>query len=357
MNYLNDDGTSIEPDYYAPIIPMILVNGSKGIGTGFSTDILCYNPLDIVKYLKHKLLTDTENNDDNDNAKINSSIYPIYTDIIEPYYEGFTGHIDKINDTKYIIKGKYELIDKIKNKIRITELPIGSWTDDYKKFLEDMLCEPNKNKQILKDYDDMSKDTDVNIVLTLNPNMFGLLENKLYEDGLYNDFEKTFKLITTATNTNMHAFDSNNKLKKYNDIFEIINDYYITRLQLYKTRKAYLINQIKIELQIMTNKYRYIDEIINDTIIFKNKSKIQIIDELNRKKYDIINDDVEFKYLIKMPIDVLTSDNIIKLKNNCTQKQIDYDIILNTSIFKMWNTDLSAFETEYVKYRSIRNNK
>ena len=32
LDYLNEDGQSIEPTWYVPIIPMVLVNGSEGIG-------------------------------------------------------------------------------------------------------------------------------------------------------------------------------------------------------------------------------------------------------------------------------------------------------------------------------------
>ena len=128
LNYLDDDGTLVEPIYYVPIIPMILVNGTKGIGTGFSTDIMCYNPLQIISYLEAKLKN-----------KVNKSEF----NIIEPYYRGFKGKIYAVDDNrkKYIIKGVYEIIGK--DKIKITELPIGTWTQDYKEFLESLI---NDNK-------------------------------------------------------------------------------------------------------------------------------------------------------------------------------------------------------------------
>ena len=115
LKYLDDDGTPVEPIYYVPIIPMILVNGSKGIGTGFSTDIMCYNPVDLINYIK---------------CYLNNTELPVLT----PYYEGFKGTIEQIDDKKWLIKGCYEVIND--KKIRVTELPIGIWTDDYKKYMK-----------------------------------------------------------------------------------------------------------------------------------------------------------------------------------------------------------------------------
>jgi DNA topoisomerase-2 len=152
LNYLNDDGLMVEPIYYAPIIPMVLINGSKGIGTGFSTDIMCYNPLQIIDYLKQKLLS-------------------IEQDVFEfiPYYEGFKGHISKISNDKFLIKGLYDKIAV--DKIRVTELPVGYWTEDFKELVEGLI-EPSidkdgkKSSAIIKDYDDMSKDTNVDFTIT-----------------------------------------------------------------------------------------------------------------------------------------------------------------------------------------------
>jgi DNA topoisomerase-2 len=126
LEYLNDDGLIVEPLFYAPIMPMVLVNGTKGIGTGFSTDVMCYNPLNIISYLKDKL----------------NGLEP--TNEFIPYYEGFTGDISKIEATKFLIKGVYETIGV--DKIKVTELPVGHWTEDFKELLE-KLIEPEVNKE------------------------------------------------------------------------------------------------------------------------------------------------------------------------------------------------------------------
>ena len=224
LKYLNDDGLLVEPIFYAPIIPMILVNGSKGIGTGFSTDIMCYNPIEIISYLKNKLMDIDKNN-------INNEIVEFV-----PYYEGFKGVISKISEGKFLIKGKYDKLGA--DKIRVTELPVGYWTEDFKELLENLI-EPGNDKDgkkitpVIKDYDDMSKDTNVDFTVTFAKGKLDELEKNKIENGC-NGVEKLLKLFTTNTTSNMHLFDAEDKLKKYDRVQTIIDDYYETRLKLYQ---------------------------------------------------------------------------------------------------------------------------
>ena len=105
LKYLNDDGLMVEPIFYAPIIPMILVNGAKGIGTGFSTDIMPYNPTDIIEYLRAKL-NGTQPN----------------TEFV-PYYEGFEGTVVKAGGVQVSSsRVRYEPVGG--DKVRVTELPM-----------------------------------------------------------------------------------------------------------------------------------------------------------------------------------------------------------------------------------------
>ena len=140
-----------------------------------------------------------------------------------PYYEGFKGSIRKINDEKFLIKGIYEKIGV--DTIRITELPIGLWTDDFKEYLESLMDNVDKNgKKItptIKDYDDMSRDTDVDFTITFHKGKLNELESKALEHEC-SALEKQLKLYTTNTNTNMHLFDANDKLKKYKEVNNII---------------------------------------------------------------------------------------------------------------------------------------
>ena len=338
LKYLNDDGTSVEPIFYAPIIPMILINGSKGIGTGFSTDIMSYDPLQVIGYLKSKLSGEVYNLD------------------FVPYYEGFQGTIEKISDFKFLIKGRYEKVAP--DKIRVTELPVGYWTENFKEHLESLI-EPGQDKEgkkitpIVKDYDDMSKDTNIDFTITLQKGKVEELE-ATSADHNCNGIEKLFKLYTTNTNTNMHLFDANDKLKKYEKVEEIIDDYFETRLQMYQIRKDYMINALEKELILLSNKAKYIRENLDGTIDLRKKKKEQVIQMLEAKGYDIIEDDTEYKYLTKMPMDSVTDENVEKIFKEQGAKTVELETIKSTTINQMWSFELDSLREEYLLYKEER---
>jgi len=343
LTYLNDDGLLVEPIFYAPIIPMVLVNGSKGIGTGFSTDIMCYNPSQIIQYIRGKLM----------------GVLPGGDVEFAPYYEGFRGTIQKVSDEgKYLFKGKYEKLGV--DKIRVTELPVGYWTDDFKEYLESLTESVDKNGKkivpVVKEYDDMSKDTSVDFIITLQKGKLAELEATQLDHGC-NGVEKQFKLFSTNNSTNMHLFDANDKLKKYDRVQDIIDDYFVTRLDLYQKRKDYMVDSLGKELLVLSNKSRYIRELLAGTIDFRNKKKEAVIQMLNEKKYSVMNDDEEFKYLTKLPMDSVTEENVSRLNKEHADKVSELDYVKTTSTSEMWLKELDILEKEYVKMREVGSSK
>ena len=337
LNYLTDDGTPVEPQFYVPIIPMVLVNGSKGIGTGFSTEIMCYNPRDIIAYLKNKL-QGTNN--------------PVE---FFPYYEGFTGEIEKVSDTKFLFKGKYEKIDT--DKIKVIELPIGYWTEDFKELLNDLQNDKDKEgkkiSSLVKDVFENYTDTTVEFVITFSKGKLQELESLKGDNGC-NGIEKLLKLCSTSSTTNMNLFTSEDKLKKYESVEEIVDDYFDIRLEYYEDRKDNMIEALERDLLILSNKAKYIQELLNGTIDLRKKKKQEIIDMLQDKEYDTIDKDEEFKYLVKMPMDSVSEENVEKLLKEHHAKQDELDRIKATTIQQMWLSELEILEHEYQEYQKER---
>jgi len=326
LQYLEDDGTQVEPIYYVPILPMVLVNGAKGIGTGFSTDIMCYNPKDIIAYLRQKL-TDSQQH--------------ISVDFL-PFYQGFKGTVEKVGDTKFVFRGVYEKMGV--DKIRVTELPVGFWTQDFKEHLECLQESVDKDGKkttpIIKDYDDMSKDSTVDFVITF-------CKGKLEELEAQQELEKVLKLTSSNSTTNMNLFDAKDKLKKYDRVQDIIDDYFVTRLDHYDLRKKHLIAALEKQLTVLENKARYIGEVLEGTIDLRKRRREEISLLLSSKGYAVVESDVEYKYLIKMAMDSVSEDNVAKLQQEFQNKAKELADVRSTTIQQMWLGELDTLEKEY----------
>ena len=327
LEYLEDDGDPVEPRYYVPIVPMVLVNGGKGIGTGFSTDILSYNIDTLINILKSKL--ESESNEvDNE---------------LSPFYKNFEGSCEKIDDKRYIVKGVYQKItDK---KIKITELPIGYWTDDFKQHIEHLM-EVDKNKKqktFIKDYNDMSTDKVVDFEIVLNEP----IDESKDSSNVYNNFEKSMKLYSTLSTNNMHLFNHEAKLTKYSDVKEIIDSYFPIRLEYYQKRKDHQITTLEEDLNLLQNKSKFIMENIKGTIDLRNKKKTVVIDMLTEKEYDKLDGekyDPDYKYLLKMPMDSLTEENFNKMCQEKDNKITELEKLKSTAIQHMWLSELDELK-------------
>ncbi|XP_011168143.1 DNA topoisomerase 2 isoform X2 [Solenopsis invicta] len=253
-----DDNQKIEPVFYTPVIPMVLVNGADGIGTGWMTKIPNYNPREIIENL-HRMM---------DGADPKPMI---------PYYKNFKGSVESCGEYRYVISGEISVIGP--DKVEITELPIGTWTQTYKEtVLEPMLHGSDKTPAIITDYKEYNTDTAVHFIVIMNRDKLVELER----DGLH----KAFKLQTTTSITSMCAFDENQCLNKYDNVVQILKLFYKVRLDMYHKRKDYLEGILQAEAAKLSNQARFIIEKCDGTLVVENKKKKDMITELIRRNYE-----------------------------------------------------------------------
>ena len=335
LEYLDDDGQLVEPTFYAPIVPMILINGTKGIGTGFSTDIMCHNPLQVIDHIRAMLLKKPE-------AEWGT---------IEPYYRGFKGSITALAAPgKFLIRGLHS-VDAAKKQVRVTELPVGFWTEDFKKHLESLI-----ESGAIKDYVDMSTDTVVDFTITF-PATADLTNPALVDHGT--TVEKLLKIYTTESTSNMHLFDSQDQLKKYGNVHDIVRDYYATRLDLYGKRKTHQLAAMAAELRVLSNKARYIQELLDGSIDLRRKRGDELTTMLQSKGYDAMSqsdrsEGDDYKYLLKLPMDSVSEENVLKLLKEKGQKEVQHSTLESTSIEQLWLADLAELRAEYLKQEEKR---
>ena len=325
LKNINDDGTIVEPEYYVPILPFCLVNGVSGIGTGFSTDIPSFHPIQIVNYLKNKLHG-----------------LPPRAETFTPYYEGFKGSVTKVQDNKYLIKGVY--VKTGEDKIRITELPIGTWTMPYLVYLDELVDggvdkAGKKLPPVLKDVVNLSTEVAVDITVQFPKGKLATLSQ--------GDIEGLLKLTTTVSTTNMHLFDAECRLHKYLMIEEIIDDFFVTRMKTYQKRKEALICAMEQLLVRLSNRARYILETLSGDVDLRKKTGKQVLELLSGRGFVELEGD--YSYLIKMPMDSVTEENVAKILKEKADTENELAVLKATTLEQIWLKELDVFEAKYGK--------
>ena len=238
-----------------PVVPLILINGADGIGTGWSSTIPNYNPEDVVSNLKRLMDGET----------------PVP---MQPWFRGFTGEVVAMGGDRYKFSGIIrESGDK---EVEITELPIRTWTQDFKDRLEDII-KAEKVPSFIKDYKDYNTHTKVHFVIQL--------DEKHMKLALSEGLEEKFKLTKSIATTNLVAFDAEGRITKYASVDDILKEFFHIRLKYYEKRKQYQLNDLQKELEKLSNQARFVQEIIDGKLVISKKKKPVLISELKEKGF------------------------------------------------------------------------
>uniref|UniRef100_A0A669EA87 DNA topoisomerase 2 n=1 Tax=Oreochromis niloticus TaxID=8128 RepID=A0A669EA87_ORENI len=258
LKFLYDDNQKVEPEWYIPIIPMVLVNGAEGIGTGWACKIPNYDPREIVNNINRML-----NHQD-----------PLP---MLPSYKNFKGVIHELGQNQYLVSGEVSVIDK--NTIEITELPVRTWTQAYKEsVLEPMLQGTDKTPALINDYKEYHTDATVKFVVRMSEEKLAQAEAA----GLH----KVFKLQSSLTCNSMVLFDHMGCLKRYDSVQDILKEFFELRLHYCKLRKDWLLGSLGAEAAKLSNQARFVLEKIEGKIVIENKSKRELIRMLVQKGYE-----------------------------------------------------------------------
>ena len=327
LKYLDDDGFSIEPERFVPLLPMILINGTKGIGTGWSTDVPQYNPRDVLNCM-NKLM----NNE------------PL--EEITPWYRNYDGTFIRTGDKSFINLGVYEIINN--NTLKILELPIGTSTEEYKDFLDKIVSDKEPKIDYVVNYENYSSDTKVCFIVLCKPKALEKLILSEEPDAYgCNKIYKEFKLCKPVSLNNMVLYNTDFKLTRYESPLDIIKEFFNYRLVYYSKRKNSLLEKYNHKKDILENKIRFIQEQIDDILVLYKKKKDVLISELETRNYLKIGKNNEstpdYEYLLSMRMDSVTEEKLNKLKE-------EYDSIVNKindldskSNKDLWKEDLTEF--------------
>ena len=305
------EGDIIEPKYYVPVLPLLVINGSIGLTTGFTQKILQRNPKDVIKYIEDKL-----------NGKKS-------TQKLIPWFNGFVGDVKKgKDDSSWLINGKFNIVSS--NEIIITDIPITYTLEDYTEILDKL-----ESDKMIKEYKDLSDDGKFKFSVKFFRNEQGFDIN---DPDLLNKLKLSVPITEIYT-----SMDENNKIVELKSIYEIVDAYYKIRLDYYQKRKNWLIEDLTAKIKEAVSRYVFIDGVVNEKIIIAKKEDEAIIKQL--EKFDkIIKINDSYDYLLAMQMRSMTKASLLKLKERLKELKAEFDEVRSTSIEDMWKNDLNELK-------------
>lgn len=311
LDIKEEEGEKIEPRFFLPIIPTVLINGSSGIAVGFASNILNRDVKSVIEACIKVL------NGKNPNE-------------IKPSLNGFTGEYiqDPENNKRWIIRGRFDRINT--STVRVSELTPSMTYEKYEEILDKLV----ENKDIVS-YDDNCKD---NIDYTIKFKRSDL--DKLDDDKLI----KLLKLEESSTEI-YSTLDENGKLKIFDSTSDIIKYFVNFRLKYYHKRKQFMLDKMSHELKILSNKGKFIKAILDGEIKINNVPKAKIITQIESIGLDKIDD--SYDYLLKMPIYSLTKELFEKLKEDFSNKKLEIKKLQETDPKDMYLSDLYELKKKF----------
>ena len=341
LAYQEDDGKPVEPKHYVPCVPLLLVNGARGIGTGWSTNVPCFNPRDVVQNLRAML----------------RGAAPAR---MVPWNRGFVGTVRPAPGEAAAAPNAYEsfgvVLQEADAALRITELPLGTWTQVYKEKVLDPLLAAKAHG--LADVREHHTDTRVDFALTFQSQE---CVAKLLAEGVH----KTLKLVAKHSLNNMILFDAHGHIRRYEATEDILRDYFAVRLALYEARKAHVLACLARDHARATDKVRFLREVIAETLVLKHRTQDAVRRDMHARGYALFAEDGTplhdadpapdvlakgYAYLLSMPLFSLSTEKIEATEAHLRKLTSDLEALRARSPEDLWHADLDAFEAEYATW-------
>ncbi|KAH7175871.1 DNA topoisomerase II [Dactylonectria macrodidyma] len=345
-----DEGCEIEPKTFAPVIPMILVNGADGIGTGWGTSIPNYNPMELVDNLRRRMGRPYPD----DCNRVETEFQPM-----QPWFRGWKGIMEPAGPDRYTSRGTIKWNESTPHEVVVTELPIRTWTDDYKARLEEIIG-GTKGPAFIKDYKEFNDHNTVRFEIRL--------DEKHVKNPTAESLRELLELNKRVSMTNLVAFDAHGQIRKYKRVEDILEEFYHFRLEMYSKRKSYWLGVFHTEYRKLQNQARFIQEIIDGALVVAKKKRQSLVNELREKKYEAFskvkagekfgsNDEgshasdnngegegsQDYDYLLSMPISSLTQERLDKLNEEIRRKIKEHNALDVLSEKDLWCRDLDQF--------------
>ena len=313
LTYTTDDGDPVEPEHYVPLLPMVLVNGADGIGTGYSTSVPMHDPRELMRRVRAVL----------DGAPLDEPLLP--------WYRGFTGEVSVRHrpatkrtpaSSVVVTRGRAEDVRGDGTVWRVTELPIGVWTQDVKARL-DAAAE-------VRYFDEKHTDTTVDFTVHMVAPIGADQARKL------------FRLETTINSSNMVLFDERGRLRRYASTDDILCAFVRVRLACYARRREHQLREAREQHVVLANRARFIEAVVSGATVIHRRD----LDELRRELAACGYADVPA--LLALPLRQLTQTKVDELKAEMAACTALVDRLTAATPADMYRAELDAIEPAVV---------
>lgn len=305
LEHLETDGERIEPRTYAPLLPLVLVNGAQGTGTGHACLIMAYNPLAVrdacLTVLRGKKLV---------------------AGTLTPWYRGFSGTIERNPVTgQVVVTGRLEIVNS--TTIKITELPVGTFLDAYKTRLNKL-----EDAGFIKDYEDRSTEAAFDFLVNAPRTTTSLPLEELY---------KKFGLVSRDTE-NFTVWNTAGVLTRYSCAEDIVAAFVPWRLEQMERRRQLLIERATSDIAWGSMRIRFIQFYLKNTRLFKDTSKADLIKLLLEADFP------EYDRLLSMQMWSLTRDRIAELERELDEVRKTLAALEADTAVKMLSRELEQIK-------------
>ena len=306
LSPVHEDPEHEPPAFYLPVIPLVLANGTKGIATGFATNILPHCPESLAEACAEYLRT----------KKISADTIKVKF----PEFEG-TVEQDPLEPKRYTVFGVYRKTSK--TQLQITEVPYGFDREGYVKVLDKL-----EDDGDIVSYEDLCDKSGFRFEVKLKQNT----------SAKWNDKQIIAKFkLSKILSQNLTVIDYDGKLREYDDARNIVMDFCNYRYGILEQRINKNISKYNSELNWLNIKMEFIQLVLDDKITFKNKNKKQIGSDIVTI---LPESSLYVDRLLSIPFSNLTSEEIQSLEKQIKQAEKDLDFWQRTSPKKQFLSDL-----------------
>jgi DNA topoisomerase II len=346
LAYRYDDGVRIEPEFYVPVLPTVLMNGVLGIGTGFSTNLPCFDPGQIAGACERLIAAiDASGAEMDDSDTIKAVIDAVDIPLFHPWYAGFEGSIAPLKPGSYQSTGVWKWVNDA--TVEVSELPVGTWTDNYKAFLTGLVDDGSKT---LRDFEGRYTERSPHFVLRMHAGARSAVERT---------FATEFKQASMKNlgMNNAHLYTAAGAIRKFANVAEILREWGKTRVDAYLARKRHQIETTEQTLAVVSAKVRFIQDIIEGRVVVNNAKQADVAARLAEARYPTFNEESGgegYAYLTRMPIFHLTYEKKRALEDEARGMEAGLAELRSTAIHRVWAREIREFVSAWDEHRQAK---